>query len=639
MEPARRHKYTYKTFAPIRLLSIRRNEHGRICGHLENFYLDDARCPQFLTFSYVWGDERSTRDIQIDGTPFPVLKTLYPLLEAICDYDCFKDDRWVWIDSICINQEDEHERAQQVQLMGRIYQQSTRTAIWLGTQDNKSKRAMDFLHQLADFMVHKPRTTVPASAYQPETWDSVRSFFQRPWWTRVWTLQEIVLPSTFDIHCGRMKIGESNFREAMHGLYWCSEQKGISGGDIWGVGWGRRRVRQVFDKPELRGKISLAALLAFTGNYKCHDPKDRIYSLLGVAREEDRAMVGPPDYSKKNTVEAVYTNLVMRFIEAKGSLDIICFASLFRSPGVSSNTSWPSWLPDWRVDVRPRTVPLMVSQPGRDHIGCFRPLPWKEASEDFPVFCASGSLLPRVIFNATSLTLSCKGVCLSTVDGMTTSLIDNDDGGYSGIVYTQSTSPNNTADMEETALSGTDLPMELIRTLAMDRYSRYFKGFTPRRWQAELSQVMRDDTTGFDQQATQAARFLKRWIVHNRDFLIRGQTLLEICESAKHGNGRHSPPPRGGMHLPERLVETIGLNAESGVKVLATLKSGSLALVPADSAKGDSVWVLQGCSVPLVLRKQHRMDEYTHVGEAYVHRFMGGEAFDGGFEIEDVVIG
>lgn len=54
---------------------------------------------------------------------------------------------------------------------------------------------------------------------------------------------------------------------------------------------------------------------------------------------------------------------------------------------------------------------------------------------------------------------------------------------------------------------------------------------------------------------------------------------------------------------------------------------------------GDSVWVLQGCSVPLVLRRDSNQEVHTLFDEAYVHDSMNGKAFDGGFEISEVVMG
>ncbi|KAK0652499.1 heterokaryon incompatibility protein-domain-containing protein [Cercophora newfieldiana] len=652
MELGRRQRYNYKQFAPIRLLSLRRDEHGTICGHLENFSLDDPRCPDFVTFSYVWGEEKFTREIQLDGHPFPVLEALHPLLEAICDHSSFRNDRWVWIDSICINQDDEHERAQQVQLMRRIYQQSSRTSIWLGPGDAESDRAIAFLHELKDG--YKLRA-LPAAAREPETWDSVRSFFKKPWWTRVWTLQEFILPRKLDFQCGEKIISEWVFHDAMQGLYWCQERNGLGDGDDWGVGWGRRRVRQLFREPYIKEKLSLTALLAFTGNYGCHNAKDRIYSLLGMVTDRDRAVVGPPDYSAKNTVDAVYTNYVLNFVRIMGSLDIICFASLFRlgrASGDMEPENWPSWLPDWRVQIRPRLVPLMVSQPGKDHIGCFRPRPWIEFSENLrlPVFAASGTTKPSISFNTRALTLTCKGVCIGRIDGMTTGMLGNGDDDYNELDFTQSSSHDNAGDNYGASLrfpsmhpsttnkaadpGRADVLMDIIYALTMNRYSRYFEDTALDLWRPELGQLTADVTAGFRRRAISAAKSSRRWIYHNGDFLIRGRTLLDICKGARPDHLKD----HGVVQLPERMEETIGPNAESGRKVLATLKSGHHGLVPADAEKGDSVWVLQGCSVPLVLRQHGKGVRHTLIGEAYVHEFMNGEAFDGSFEVGEAVI-
>jgi len=358
-------KYQYKAFASIRLLKLYRDQAKALCGQLQNFDLDNGRCPKFTTISYVWGEAHYTNTIQVDGAPFPVLENAFPLLEALCDHECFREDRWVWIDSICINQDDVHERALQVQLMGRIYRESTKTVIWLASGTRQIQTAIRHLHELAVFHQSKYGYLRPEDLEHPGFWDAITRFFQHPWWARVWTLQEFILPSALRFQCGGAWIGFEAFNDAMEALYNCS-RIGLGSSDIWGVGWGRRRVRHLFRQPDTGGRLSLVALLAVTGSYQCKDPRDRIYSLLGLAREEDQGIVGQPDYSPKNTVEAVYTKLVANFIKVFGSLDIICFAPIFTSQsssGQNPEAVWPSWLPDWRVQARPQVVPLTVSPP------------------------------------------------------------------------------------------------------------------------------------------------------------------------------------------------------------------------------------------------------------------------------------
>ncbi|KAK1758934.1 heterokaryon incompatibility protein-domain-containing protein [Echria macrotheca] len=638
MDEAPATSYIYKKFAPIRLLNLKRGRDGRIRGILHNFNLDDPTRPNFVTFSYVWGPSNYTHSIWIDEAPFPVLDNLYPLLQAICDSACFRipDYHWVWIDSICINQKDEHERAQQVQLMGRIYQESLRTVVWLGQSDERSDRAVDFLCELANCAVRDVD-----KLRNPSNWEAVRYFFGLDWWRRVWTLQEFVLPSKLILHCGERSIGHTMFHNAMQELYWCYHVHGLGDARVWGTAWGRRRVRQLFHVPHTRKKLSLTALLASTGNYQCHDPRDRIYSLLGLVTEQDCAIVGPPDYNHKNTVEAVYTGFVIEFARVMGSLDIICFAPLFRShkpADTPRNTSWPSWVPDWRVQIIPKTVPLMVSQPGRDHISCFRPLPWPEAG-NVPSYSAGWSTKPHIHFNLTARTLTCRGIRIGVVDGMATSLIAEDDEGneYEDYVFVQSTSLLNTI-TDSATRSTREIEDSLVRTLAIDRYDRYLERPAPLGpWRGDMAQlVARNTSEHFRPKAVPASTAAIRWIVHNREFLIRGRTLLDICEVI------HEPPWEqigDMMQLPERMQETIGLKTESDGKVLATLETGHLGLIPADARKGDEVWVLQGCSVPVVLRRNPAEEFYSLVGECYVDNFMDGQAFRGGLQVEDVVVG
>jgi hypothetical protein len=90
----------------VRLLQVSRGESAYIVGNLENFSLDALPVTGFTILSYVWGQRANyPRGIILNGHPFPVLESLYPALEAICDDLQLADENfWWWIDSICINQ-------------------------------------------------------------------------------------------------------------------------------------------------------------------------------------------------------------------------------------------------------------------------------------------------------------------------------------------------------------------------------------------------------------------------------------------------------------------------------------------------------------------------------------------------------
>ncbi|CZR65469.1 uncharacterized protein PAC_15369 [Phialocephala subalpina] len=94
---------------------------------LEVFDLE-AR-PRFEALSYVWGNTNPPGIITCNGQQHPVTPNLALALKRLRLPDT---TRIVWIDAICVNQEDLEERSQQVQLMRVIYSQAWRVVVWLG---------------------------------------------------------------------------------------------------------------------------------------------------------------------------------------------------------------------------------------------------------------------------------------------------------------------------------------------------------------------------------------------------------------------------------------------------------------------------------------------------------------------------
>lgn len=120
---------------------------------------------------------------------------MFPILEAmVCQNNGIRitESSWVWINSICINQKDEDEKASQLALMGRIYKMSAKTAIWLGRAgkdlDSKIGEAFEFLRCLSarrNWLVHNhevaghPRK-VPPDLDDPVQWGCLRVLLEHP---------------------------------------------------------------------------------------------------------------------------------------------------------------------------------------------------------------------------------------------------------------------------------------------------------------------------------------------------------------------------------------------------------------------------------------------------------------------------
>jgi hypothetical protein len=156
--------------------------------------------------SYVWGDGPPSRSVQISGEAVKITQTLYAALKRFRDPI---DTRSIWVDQLCINQSDAKEKTHQVNMMREIYKQCTRCLIWLGEIPEASagvtimdaQAAFDFISALAGETVDSQQgSCTPLSLAMPDQVDGARRAFKalifqgNPWWSRIWTVQEVVLP-------------------------------------------------------------------------------------------------------------------------------------------------------------------------------------------------------------------------------------------------------------------------------------------------------------------------------------------------------------------------------------------------------------------------------------------------------------
>jgi hypothetical protein len=135
-------KYSYRPLSSARitrvlLLQPDASRNAELRCSLEETSLDvigDGR-RQFHALSYVWGAKTGTQPLFCDG------KTI--LITPNCDSALRhlrhpKKPFVLWVDAVCINQEDLAERTQQVPLMGDIYQRAIKVIIWLGEGTDKT---------------------------------------------------------------------------------------------------------------------------------------------------------------------------------------------------------------------------------------------------------------------------------------------------------------------------------------------------------------------------------------------------------------------------------------------------------------------------------------------------------------------
>ena len=118
----------------IRLLHVLPGQHSEpIKADIQHASLSAIPAPLYETISYVWGNPAKTALIELSGKYLRVPHNTHAALQRMRLSD---KPRMLWIDAISINQDDIHERCQQVALMGRIYSSSAANLIHLCDDDN-----------------------------------------------------------------------------------------------------------------------------------------------------------------------------------------------------------------------------------------------------------------------------------------------------------------------------------------------------------------------------------------------------------------------------------------------------------------------------------------------------------------------
>ncbi|KAH7360040.1 heterokaryon incompatibility protein-domain-containing protein, partial [Pyrenochaeta sp. MPI-SDFR-AT-0127] len=98
--------------------------------------------PKYEAISYTWGDPNVKNQIWIDGKSFD---TMGNSRNALHELRLRHVSRVIWLDAICINQEDLTEKSSQVLLMRNIYEKASEVVIWLSPPRVDPDLAADFI--------------------------------------------------------------------------------------------------------------------------------------------------------------------------------------------------------------------------------------------------------------------------------------------------------------------------------------------------------------------------------------------------------------------------------------------------------------------------------------------------------------
>ena len=149
-EPILKPRQLYENFPleantdTIRLLAFGDESGGSQSPLTATFRIVDLKsCPTYATLSYVWGEYSQPADaIYINGCKFEVTHNFH---EALLTLSTRHRRLLIWVDAVCINQQDDRERASQIALMGEIYTWARPTFVWLGSATGGADKAVQIL--------------------------------------------------------------------------------------------------------------------------------------------------------------------------------------------------------------------------------------------------------------------------------------------------------------------------------------------------------------------------------------------------------------------------------------------------------------------------------------------------------------
>jgi hypothetical protein len=547
----------------------------------------------YHTLSYVWGNPKDTVRITVNGHSFQATKNLEAALRTIRSHPCSIKGMKLWVDAICINQNDVVERSIEVRRMRVIFESSFGTFAWLGPGTLDSSHTLAVLTAIAEVASNEDNFLIPFKADSGHVFRDVGlflwSFVTLPYWSRLWIVQEIALShNRMELWWGEDSISWSTVASAFTSLkrstqFLAAAVKETLLEDHPPVIAIIRRLQNLINFCGAyalgQGSHSLPLLLDITRRSTCYDVRDKVYGILGLIDPSLADRINP-DYNLE--VHEIYAEFTKATISITKSLDIL----LAVSAGNMESSQARSWVPDF----------------SRVSSMSFSPLPYNASRERIPDYSYGKSGY-----------LYCKGFQIDEIENIACGCSNPSKSAKHRVEL--STAQNCAYATEN------EVREALWRTLVGDRErgkraSKHNKLLLDLPWfGGSLLGVAAPDPDMI---------YLKLFDAFqqcNRHFKLFGRNFWDYFNLSlpiEGFNPRTDTEP--ALHALRRQFDQLYL------RVLVTTKNGYLGVAPLHVQQGDRVCVLLGCSMPVVLRP--RGDGCILIGESYIHGVMDGEAME-----------
>lgn len=287
--------------------------------HLDLETYRHSHAPDYETASYVWGGEAgdsAPRCPVFIGEYWDVFLQTSNCCELFRFARPTRGVRLMWVDAVCINQENLAERSIQVAMMRRIYSDCLQCLVYLGPD-----------------VVQWHGTRLPGrqGLHELERPSLERLLEGRRYFSRLWVIQELILSPRII-----MPIGNT--------MYWADNTTNTRVQDSSSIAWDWDATRAPWLQDMSQRRLSIQTAcesLLLTRHAHCTDPRDRLFGILGLLA----AKTGPeaslqPGYALSNQ------HMWLGFFAYSLVKDAAVWL-LYNAAGHAAPASAPSWAPSW----------------------------------------------------------------------------------------------------------------------------------------------------------------------------------------------------------------------------------------------------------------------------------------------------
>jgi hypothetical protein len=639
----------------------------------------------YNALSYTWGAPRINMTDEEQGQKKSVLMNeqildVQPnLYDAILELLTACEGIPIWIDALCINQSDESERSAQVSVMNQIYGKAKRVIVWLGKPYPELEAGIKAAERLGTESVPHILRMLGT-----QTWDFTYDMSLMPklygmeplneeeviglfhlfscrWFTRVWVIQEVSLAEDVAIMCNRkftpfdcvgltatflhysgliLALMSSTPREhpayplmlSMH-IYqserlqllreWCKGEASMWGDVLSTIDFGAGLTQQ----HQNSSSMLMLQLLFSTFGFEATDPRDIIYGLGGILKHmaSERGLPVASEFEPNYAIQAkdLFRDVSRNIIETTDSL---VFLTMLRDTTTRKTAGLPSWAMDYTA-----VMCNSIHGPQFRSVGVF------DASR------YTTKVTTKRRFTIKDNTLTAFGFPLGAVQKVAEEFEESFQGRLDRLadlllsmepVYPHT---NQTADeaLMRTLIWDHDLSNrpaqhvkhESFRETMLEQITVALK----RKHAAETDKSAIEDMVS---SAIQTMGYLDEVTAkYPSSFFPNVKLVKSAC--AQMGLLK---PPQGEDPTIEEIKKSERPSSEKAIPPRILLGSmwyghrpfltdrGYLGTGYLSIEAGDELWIVSGSPAPLVLRRTGALDnEFTIVGEAYVHGIMHGE--------------